>query len=233
MTLPALGLEEFWFSLLQIIGINIVLSGDNAVVIALAARSLPPRQQKAAILWGSVVAVVLRIVLTLFALELLVLPWLKLLGSLLLLWIGVKILLPDHGKNEIASSSHLLTAIRIIVTADVVMSLDNVIAVAGAAQGNLILLIISLIISIPLIVFGATALIGVMKRFPIIITMGACLLGWVAGDMAVTDTAIKDWVIQYYPILLKALPLGGLLFVLTLGSSLKKKAIRQTVSEKV
>ena len=218
-----LNMQSFCIPLLQVIGINVILSGDNAVVIALAARSLPPRQQRAAILWGSGAAVVMRIILTLFALQLLTLPSLKLIGSVLLLWIGVKLLLSEEEKGEIASSSHLLTAIRIIVTADLVMSLDNVIAVAGAVQGNMSLLILSLVISIPLIVFGATLLMGVMKRFPIIVTLGAALLGWVAGEMAVGDSAIHGWVTSQLPLLEKIVPAGGAILVLLVGKLLNRK----------
>jgi YjbE family integral membrane protein len=190
MTDSFLHFGDFWIPLLQIIGINIVLSGDNAVVIALAARSLPANQQKAAILWGSGAAVLLRVILTLCAVKLLALPWLKLIGSVLLCWIGIKLLVSEENEGNVKAGSHLLAAIRIILTADLVMSLDNVIAVAAAARGNLVLLIASLLLSIPLIVFGAAALMGLMKRFPIIITLGAGLLGWVAGEMAREDAAL-------------------------------------------
>jgi YjbE family integral membrane protein len=183
--------QAFWLGLLKIIGVNIILSGDNAVVIALAARSLPARQQKQAILWGAGAAVVLRIVLTIFAAALLALPWLKLVGSLLLFWIGVKLLIPEDGEDDIQASEHLLTAIKTILIADLVMSLDNVIAVAAAAGGSYVLLILGLAISIPLVIFGATLLIKLMERFPIIITGGAGLIGWVAGEMLVADSALR------------------------------------------
>jgi len=217
-------IQDFWIPLLQVIGINVVLSGDNAVVIALAARALQPRQQKAAIFWGSGAAVVMRIILTLFAVKLLTLPSLKLIGSVLLLWIGVKLLIAEEEKGDVRSSSHLLTAIRIIVTADLVMSLDNVIAVAGAARGNLLLLILSLVISIPLIVFGATLLMGLMKRFPIIITLGAGLLGWVAGEMAVSDSAVHGWVTNQLPVLERLVPAADALLVLLLGKMFNRKS---------
>jgi len=184
---------HFWTALLQIIGINIVLSGDNAVVIALAARSLPAKQQNAAILWGSGAAVVMRIILTIFAVALLTLPWLKLVGSLLLFWIGVKLLIPeDEGKN-VNASDNLISAIKTILIADLVMSIDNVIAVAAAAQGSLTLLILGLAISIPLVIFGSTLLLHLMERWPVIITIGGGLLGFVAGEMLVTDPALKGW----------------------------------------
>src|SRR3954463_3195552 len=143
--------QAFWLGLLKIIGVNIILSGDNAVVIALAARSLPARQQKQAILWGAGAAVVLRIVLTIFAAALLALPWLKLVGSLLLFWIGVKLLIPEDDDPDIKASEHLMVAIRTILIADLVMSLDNVIAVAAAAGGSVLLLVLGLAISIPLV----------------------------------------------------------------------------------
>ncbi len=183
----------FWIGLAKIIGVNIILSGDNAVVIALAARSLPAKQQKLAIFWGAGAAIVLRIILTLFAVALLTLPWLKLVGSLLLFWIGVKLLIPEEDDAEIEASEHLMSAIKTILIADLVMSLDNVIAVAAAAGGSVVLLILGLAISIPLVVFGATLLIKLMERFPVIITVGAGLIGWVAGEMLVADLALKDW----------------------------------------
>jgi YjbE family integral membrane protein len=187
----------FWTALLKIIGVNIVLSGDNAVVIALAARSLPARQQKLAIRWGAGAAIVLRIILTLFAVALLGLPWLKLVGSALLLWIGVKLLVPGEGGNDIDASDNLFAAIRTILIADLVMSLDNVIAVAAAAGGHWVLLMIGLAISIPLVIFGATLLVRVMERFPIVITIGAALIGFVAGEMAWEDNAIAAWTAPY------------------------------------
>ena len=188
-----LATQAFWVGLLKIIGVNIVLSGDNAVVIALAARSLPPRQQKQAILWGAGAAVVLRIVLTIFAAKLLGVAWLKIAGSLLLFWIGIKLLVPEDGDDDINASDHLLTAIKTILIADLVMSLDNVIAVAAAASGSMTLLILGLAISIPLVVFGATLLVKAMEKYPVIITVGAGLIGWVAGEMLITDMALRPW----------------------------------------
>ena len=185
--------QAFWLGLAKIIGVNIVLSGDNAVVIALAARSLPPRQQKLAILYGAGAAVILRIILTIFAVALLSLPWLKIIGGLLLFWIGIKLLVPEDDDADINASDHLLTAIKTILIADLVMGLDNVIAVAAAAGGSMTLLILGLAISIPLVVFGATLLVTLMERYPVIITVGAALIGMVAGEMLVTDPALKDW----------------------------------------
>ncbi|MBI1943359.1 MAG: TerC family protein [Betaproteobacteria bacterium] len=191
--LEELASQAFWIGLAKIIGVNIVLSGDNAVVIALAARSLPPKQQKQAIFWGAGAAVVLRIVLTVFAVALLTLPWLKLVGSLLLFWIGIKLLVPEEGGEDVDASDSLVSAIKTILIADLVMSLDNVIAVAAAAGGSMTLLILGLAISIPLVVFGATLLVHLMERYPVIITIGAALIGLVAGEMLVTDPALKGW----------------------------------------
>ena len=188
-----LATQAFWIGLAKIIGVNIVLSGDNAVVIALAARSLPPKQQKLAILWGAGAAVVLRIILTIFAVALLALPWLKIIGGLLLFWIGIKLLVPEDGGDDITASDHLITAIKTILIADLVMSLDNVIAVAAAAGGSMTLLILGLAISIPLVVFGATLLVTLMERYPVIITIGAALIGMVAGEMLVTDPALSGF----------------------------------------
>src|SRR5467141_1953613 len=193
MMLEYLVSAEFWVGLAKIIGVNIILSGDNAVVIALAARSLPPKQQTQAIIWGSGAAIVMRIILTLFAVVLLTLPWLKIIGSLLLFWIGVKLLVPEEDDAEIEASDQLLSAIKTILIADLVMSLDNVIAVAAAAGGSVLLLILGLAISIPLVIFGATLLLKLMERFPVIITIGGALIGWVAGEMLVTDPALEGW----------------------------------------
>ena len=209
---------QFWAGLMAIIGVNIVLSGDNAVVIALAARSLPPKQQKAAIFWGSGAAIVMRIVLTVVAVELLRLPWLKLIGSVLLLWIAVKLMLPEEeGGEDGADTSGLASAIKTILIADLVMSLDNVIAVAAAAKGSLTLLILGLAISIPLVIFGSTLLLKLMERYPVIITLGAALLGWVAGDMATTDPVLKGWVDENAPWLHYAAPVACTLGVVGLG----------------
>jgi YjbE family integral membrane protein len=191
--LEELATQAFWIGLLKIIGVNIILSGDNAVVIALAARSLPARQQKAAVLWGSGAAVVMRIILTIFAVALLTLPWLKLVGAVLLFWIGIKLLVPEDGGEDVNASDNLINAIKTILIADLVMSIDNVIAVAAAAQGSYLLLVLGLAISIPLVIFGSTMLLKLMERWPVIITIGGGLLGFVAGEMLVTDPVLKGW----------------------------------------
>ncbi|MFZ9555472.1 MAG: TerC family protein [Limnohabitans sp.] len=184
---------DFWIGLMKIIWINIILSGDNAVVIALAARSLPPHQQKKAILFGSGAAVVLRIVLTIVAVQLLALSYLQIIGGLLLLWIGVQLLSENDEEEEgDVKQASLASAIRTILIADIVMSLDNVIAVAAAAKGSTTLLIIGLAISIPLVIFGSTLMIKLMERFPIIVTLGAALIGWVGGETIISDVALKS-----------------------------------------
>jgi YjbE family integral membrane protein len=221
----SVGDPAFWVALLQIIGVNIVLSGDNAVVIALAARSLPAHQQKAAVLWGSGAAVVMRIVLTIVAVEMLKWPYLKLVGAVLLIWIAVKLLIPeDEGEGGIASSDNLIAAVKTILIADLVMSLDNVIAVAAAAKGSLTLLILGLAISIPMVVFGSTMLLKLMGRFPVIITIGAALLGWVAGEMAITDPLVKAWVDTNMHWLHWVVPAAGAVLVVVVGKWLAGRA---------
>ena len=181
----------FWSAFGSIVLANIVLSGDNAVVIAMAARTLKPEQRGKAIFWGSAAAIVMRIVLTVVAIQLLSLPYLKIVGAILLVYIGVD-LLKGEGDDEGDGTeiNGLAAAIRTILIADLVMSLDNVLAVAAAAKGNLPLLVLGLLVSIPLIIFGATLLTKVMERFPIIITIGAALLGFLAGEMLLTDPAV-------------------------------------------
>ena len=212
--------QAFWIGLLKIIGVNIILSGDNAVVIALAARSLPATQQKQAIFWGAGAAIVLRILLTLFAVALLALPWLKLIGSLLLFWIGIKLLIPEDDDPDIKAHEHLMSAIKTILIADLVMSLDNVIAVAAAAGGSVVLLVLGLAISIPLVIFGATLLVKLMDRYPVIITIGAGLIGWVAGEMLVTDPALQSWLSGLGAVYKNSKPhvLGGLSLELIAGA---------------
>ena len=218
---------EFWIGLLEIIGVNILLSGDNAVVIALAARSLHGKRQKQAIIWGSAAAVAMRVILTVFAVELLKLPSLKIIGSLLLFWIAVKLLLPGEGNGKgIQGSEHLISAIKTIMIADLVMSLDNVIGVAAAAKGNVTLLILGLAISIPLIIFGSTFILKLMQRFPIIITLGAALLGYIAGEMLASDPLMSDWIEIHANILKLLAPASGALFVVATSAWIKATRCR-------
>ena len=187
---------DFWIGLLKIIWINVILSGDNAVVIALAARTLPPHQQTKAVVLGSSAAVVLRVLLTVVAAKLMTISFLQIVGGLLLLWIGFKLLLEeDEGGGEDGAAKtvgNLLAAVRTILVADLIMSLDNVIAVAAAAKGDMVLLILGLAISIPLVVFGSTLLMKLMERFPVIVAIGAGLIGWVAGEAIVSDVALTN-----------------------------------------
>ncbi|MBA2676494.1 TerC family protein [Ramlibacter sp.] len=215
---------DFWIGLVKIIWINIILSGDNAVVIALAARTLPPHQQKQAILYGSGAAVLLRIVLTVVAAKLLALSYLQIIGGVLLLWIGVQLLGDeddDDGGNEQGHGS-LSAAVRTILIADLVMSLDNVIAVAAAAHGSMLLLILGLAISIPLVIFGSTLMIKLMERFPIIVVLGAALIGWVGGETIVGDNVLKD-VVQQYPWLHYVAAAAGAALVVVIGKGLQAR----------
>jgi len=222
--LETLTSPEFWIGLGVIIWVNIILSGDNAVVIALAARSLPKHQQKQAIFWGAGAAVVLRIVLTIVAVKLLEFPYLKLVGGAALLWIAVKLLVPEDDEGEgVESSAHLWGAIKTILIADLIMSTDNVIAVAAAAKGSILLLVLGLVISIPLVIFGATMLMVLMERYPIIITLGAAVLGWTAGEMAVTDPAVIAWVQENARWLDWIAPAVGAIAVVVVGKALAKK----------
>lgn len=186
---------QMWISLLQIIAIDLLLSGDNAVVIALACRNLPPEQRRQGVMWGVAGAVSLRVVLTFFAVSLLSLPYIKIVGAVLLIWIGIKLLLPeddDDGAN-IQANTHLWGAVKTIIVADFVMSLDNVIGVAAAAKGHFGLLVFGLLISIPMIVWSSQIILKLMDRFPVIIVLGGALLGFVAGEMLMTDMLVKTW----------------------------------------
>ena len=225
-----------WTALLEIIGVNIVLSGDNAVVIALACRALPPRQQRLAIFFGSAGAIVLRAVLTVFAALLLAKPYLKLIGGVLLLWIAVKLLLPeDDGDGETEDKAGMFAAIKTIVIADLVMSLDNVLGVAAVAEGNVILLILGLLISMPLIIYGSTLIMRLMGRFPVLITLGAALLGYVAAEMAVSDPAVAPWIEASIPTLRRLAPSSGAVLVVLAGKYFarckKRAAVEIAVEE--
>jgi len=215
---------EFWIGLMKIIWINIILSGDNAVVIALAARSLPARQQRQAVLFGSGAAVVLRIGLTVVAVKLLAMPYLQIVGGLLLLYIGVQLLSEQDGdEGEEKHHGTLLAAVRTILIADLVMSLDNVIGVAAAAKGSMLLLVLGLAISIPMVVFGSTMMIRLMERFPVVVTLGAALIGWVGGETMANDTILAP-LMQDQPWLHQAGPVLGAALVLGLGYWLQKRS---------
>jgi YjbE family integral membrane protein len=191
---------DFWIAVGQIIMIDILLGGDNAVVIALACRKLPPAQRTKGIIWGTAGAIVLRVILIFFALTLLAIPFLKIVGALLLVWIGVKLIAPDDedAHGDIQASDKLWAAVKTVIIADLVMSVDNVIAIAGAAEGaggdhKMPLVVFGLLVSIPIIVWGSQLVIKLMDRFPMIITVGGMLLGWIAGTMAVTDPAVLPY----------------------------------------
>ncbi|HXZ49326.1 MAG TPA: TerC family protein [Usitatibacter sp.] len=216
------GAAGAWVALAQIMIINVVLSGDNAVVIALACRRLSPRHQKLAFIWGSVGVVVLMVLLTAFVVYLLSLPYLEIAGSAMLLWIGIKLLGADEGggDGDVAEKTTLWAAVRTIIIADMIMSLDNVLAMAGAASGHLWMLVAGLVITVPVILFGAAILMKVMERFPIFVMIGAALIGWVAGEMLVSDPAIKAWVDVNAAILHTVSPIFGAAFVIATGKLL-------------
>lgn len=211
----------FLLAVAQIIAIDILLGGDNAVVIALACRKLPEAQRNRAILGGALGAIVLRIVMIFFALQLLELPYLKFIGAALLLWIGIKMLVPDKedAHDNLAASPRLWGAIKTIIVADAVMSLDNVVAVAGASKGSLELVIFGIVISIPIIIWGSKLVLHFMDRFPLIVTLGAALLGWIAGSMAVGDISLPSlpsW--SHY-----AAGVVGAMLVLIVGMLVKRR----------
>jgi YjbE family integral membrane protein len=215
----------FWTALGSIVLANIVLSGDNAVVIAMAARSLPAHQQKKAIFWGSAAAIAMRIGLTILAVEMLKWPYLKIIGAVFLLYIGITLLRDDDdGEGDHDNSGTLASAVRTILVADLVMSLDNVLAVAAAAKGNTPLLAIGLGVSVPLIIFGSTLLLKVMNMFPIIITLGAALLGYLAGEMLFSDPALVERLGEQSHGVINAARALGAAIVVVVGHWLKRKS---------
>lgn len=222
-----------WTAVFQIIMIDILLGGDNAVVIALACRNLEPKQRMQGILWGTAGAIFLRVVLIAFALTLLAIPYLKIVGGLLLLWIGVKLLLPEgDAHDKIKGSSSILAAVKTIIVADFVMSLDNVIAIAGAAQGahadhQIGLVIFGLLVSVPIIVWGSTLVLKLIDRFPIAVMFGAGLLGWIAGGMVVTDVVYVEHFGPAPTSVKLAAEIGGALLVVALGKLFGARKTRE------
>ena len=211
---------QFWVAVLQIIAIDLVLGGDNAIVIALACRRLPEKQRNLGIFWGVFGAIGIRVVLIFFALTLLAIPFLKIVAALLLLWIGVKLLQPEPESNDlhqVDASTTLLGAIKTIIIADAVMSLDNVVAIAGAAKDSIGLVIFGLVVSVPIIAWGSKLVMKLMDRFPIVIVIGAGLLGWIAGDMSITDASTKEWINAKAAFLHWLAPVFGALLVVILG----------------
>jgi YjbE family integral membrane protein len=176
-----------WASLINIMLVNVVLSGDNAVVIALAAHALPQKQQRTAIVFGSVAAIGMRTILTIFAISLMTLPYVKFLGGVLLIYIAVKLLLHPHKTDDVKSAMTIGAAIKTILLADLVMSLDNVLGVAAASHGNLLLLAVGLALSIPIIVFGSTVVLKILLKFPVVTIFGAALLAYLGGEMLISD----------------------------------------------
>ncbi len=210
----------FWISVGQIILIDILLGGDNAVVIALACRKLPPELRSKGVMWGVVGAVAARIVMIFFALQLLALPWLKAVGAILLLWIGVKLMVPEHeeGHGKLEGGSTLWSAVRTVIVADAVMSLDNVIAVAAAADGHLGLVVFGILVSVPIIVWGSKFVLMLIDRFPLVVVFGAALLGWIAGGMLVGDVAWKTWLESQPGWTERAASVAGAIFVVAVGN---------------
>ena len=226
--LEMLSSAQLWVDVFKIIMIDLLLSGDNAVVIALACRNLPLEQRKKGIVFGVLGAIVLRIVLTFFAVSLLSLPYLKLVGALLLIWIGIKLILPEdeHNEDSIKADTRLFGAVKTIIIADLVMSLDNVLGVAAAAKGNVSLLVFGLLISIPLIAWSSQLVLKLIDRFPFIIYAGGALLGYVAGEMLVSEVLFAN-VMEARHYLHWLIPVLCALLVLGLGKWL---AMRKTGS---
>ena len=215
---------QFWVATFEIIVINILLSGDNAVVIALACRNLPRKQRVMGIFWGVIGAVVLRILLTFFAVQLLLLPYLQLVGAVLLVWIGVKLIAEEEGEApEVAASDRLIAAVKTVIVADLVMSVDNVIGVAGAAKGSLLLLVFGLVISIPLVVVGAQVVMKLIERFPWLVLAGGGLLGYIAGEIATADVAVAPWISANAPALHYLAPAAGVIVVVSAGIWLTRR----------
>ena len=223
-------MTEAAVALMQIMLINVVLSGDNAVVIALACRKLSPAHQKQAFLWGSAGVVVLMVALTACVVFLLSLPYLEVVGSLMLLWIGIKLLVAEDEQAEgvVQEKSTLGAAIRTIIIADMIMSLDNVLAMAGAAKGHLWMLIAGLVVTVPVILFGSAILMKLMSRFPILVSVGAALIGWVAGEMIISDPALKDWVDANLPSLHYTSPIACAALVIVAGKMMEHWSSRKT-----
>lgn len=215
--------SDFLLSILQLIMVDLVLSGDNAVVIALACRNLSPHLQKKAIFWGTFGAVGMRILLTFIAIWLLKIPLVQMIGGLLLIWIAVKLLKGEEEDSGIESSSSMMGALKTIIFADMIMSLDNVIAVAGAAKGSILLVVIGLAISIPLIIWGSRLLMKLMKRFPVIVLLGAGILGFTAGQMIMEDKLVGVWVERYLPFSPVLVPVALALVIIALGTYLKRR----------
>ena len=220
---------QFWASVAEIIVVNILLSGDNAVVIALACRNLPPHRRRQGIFWGALAATGLRIVFTFFAVTLLAYPYVSVVGSALLVWIGIKLIAQEeNGGHKIKASDSLLTAVWTILVADVVMSLDNVLAVAAAAEENVPLIVFGIALSIPIVIGGSQLVTRLMERYPVLIFLGGGLLGYIAGEMGATDPAVQPWLQDTASWLITAIPFIGLAVVMGIGAWLVRRRARMT-----
>ena len=218
------GQPQFWVAVFQIIVVNILLSGDNAVVIALACRNLSKRQRRQGIFWGVLGAIGLRVVLTFFAMSLLTNPYLKLVGGALLIWIGIKLIAEDDGgEHKVKASDRLLAAVWTIIVADLVMSLDNVMAVAAAAKGSMPLIVFGLVVSIPIVIVGSQVIMKLIQKFPILVLAGGGLLGYIAGEMAVEDPAIAPWIALNAHKYVWLAPIVGFIIVVSVGHFLSRR----------
>jgi len=224
--MPEWGSPQFWLAVVQIIVVNILLSGDNAVVIALACRNLSPRRRRQGIFWGVLGAVVLRIGLTFFAMTLLMNPYLKLIGGALLIWIGIKLIAEDDdGEHKVTASDRLLKAVWTIIVADLVMSLDNVMGVAAAAKGSGPLIVFGLIVSIPIVVIGSQIIMRLIDKYPILVLAGGGLLGYIAGEMAIEDPVVAPWIAANAPHVAEFAPLVGFVLVVAAGAWLTRRRV--------
>ena len=222
-----LSTPQFWVSVVQIILVNILLSGDNAVVIALACRNLTPRRRRQGIFWGVLGAIGLRIVLTFFAMTLLTNPYLKLIGGALLIWIGIKLIAEDDGgEHKVKASDQLLKAVWTIIVADLVMSLDNVMGVAAAAKGSVPLIVFGLLVSIPIVVVGSQIIMRLIDKYPILVLAGGGLLGYIAGEMAIEDPVVAPWIAANASQVSEFAPLAGFVLVVAVGAWLTRRRAR-------
>lgn len=217
--------DELWL-FLQIMLINIVLSGDNAVVIALASKSLPLKQRKQAIWWGAFGAIALRLLLTLVAVSILDIPFIQAIGSVLLLWIAVKLLTDEEGHSKVKEASTLGKAVWTIIVADFVMSLDNVLAIAAKGNGNMTVIILGIGLSIPIIIWGSSLVMELLQKYPILVYFGAAILGYTSGEMFIKDKVMNDWIIGSNELLHIAIPITCTLFVIFAGLFSKRVRVR-------
>jgi YjbE family integral membrane protein len=227
-----MGFEAFTIALLQIIAIDIILGGDNAIVIALACRNLPAHQKRAGILWGTAGAIILRVILVFFASALMTTPGLRLIGGLLLLWIGVKLITEETGDDldgKIKQNSSLIGAIRTIIIADFVMSLDNALAITAASKGNMFLVVFGLVLSVPIIIGGSAIILRMMERFPVIVVLGGGLLGWLGGDLMATDKVVTGYLPDLFSVVPQTGAIVGAFLVVVIGKLTQIAARRRMV----